>query len=359
MAEFNLSNATTTNFKGSVPDFIVQSMTLDIANSNGEETFVYYDKATENFGYYFNHPQIASRINSLCTWGFGQGYTTKEKFMQRVLENIDGNGKETFNTIVWNQEAVMLMNGDSFTEIIRNKEGTLVNMINISPERVKTVFVGSRIKRYEIWNGKEWVKKELSEIWHSFNNKIGDQTKGTSEIQANKNVNDAMIEAFEDERIIKHRDKALGIVYYKTNNAGKITYANTQIQNAVKNGEMVGLPEDTAEIKPYPSKSSEDRQNWLGYVENLGYQTSGTPRSIVTSDGTSEVGGINGHLIFEPIYGRQQLDRENELWQQAAIKVKFNRPPSLAPKTQENADKNTGQTGIQQNEVQATAQRVE
>ena len=114
---------------------------------------------------------------------------------------------------------------------------------------------------------------------------------------------------------------------------------------------MLGLPENTAKIEPYPSKSSEDRQNWLQYVENLSYQTGGTPRSIVTSEGTSEVGGINGHLIFEPVYGAKQLRMENALWQQVAIKIKFNRPPSLAPKTQENAEKNTGQTAIQPAEV--------
>lgn len=357
MATLNLSNATTTDFTNQVPNFIVESMALDVANGDGSETYVYYDKATENFGYYFNHPQIASRVNSLCTWGFGQGWTTTDVQMEIILPKIDGNGKETFNQIVWNHEAVMLMNGDSFTEIVRSDTGTLINMINISPERVKTVFKGTRIIRYEIWNGSKWVTKKLKDIWHSFNNKIGDSITGTSDIQSNKNVNDAMIEAFEDERVIKHRDKALGIVYYKTNNTGKIAFANTQIENAVKNGEMVGMPEDTAKIEPYPSKSSEDRQNWLSYVENLGYQTGGVPRSLVTSDGTSEVGGINGHLIFEPIYGRQQLDRENELWQQVAIKIKFNRPPSLAPKTQENAEKNTGQTAIQPTEAEPKLNR--
>ena len=340
MAQYDLNKATTTDFTNTVPDFIVESMTLDVANSDGSETYVYFDKATENYGYYFNHPQIASRINSLCTWRFGQGYTTENSRTKVILEHVTGNGKETFNSIIWNHEAVKLMNGDAFIEIVKQK-GVIINLINISPERVKVVYEGTRIKRYEIWSGKKWVKKKVREIFHSMNKKIGDSTHGTSQIQANKNVNDAMLEAFEDERVIKHRDKALGIVYYKTNNTGKIEYANTQIEKAVKNGEMVGLPEDTAKIEPYPSKSSEDRQNWLGYVEGLGYQTSGVPRSMVTSDGTSEVGGINGHLIFEPIYGKEQLNMENELWNQLAIRVKFTRPASLAPKTQENAEKNT------------------
>ena len=356
MAQYDLNKATTTDFTNTVPDFIVESMTLDVANSDGSETYVYFDKATENYGYYFNHPQIASRINSLCTWSFGQGYTTENSRTKVILEHVTGNGKETFNSIIWNHEAVKLMNGDAFIEIVKQK-GVIINLINISPERVKVVYEGTRIKRYEIWSGKKWVKKKVREIFHSMNKKIGDSTHGTSQIQANKNVNDAMLEAFEDERVIKHRDKALGIVYYKTNNTGKIEYANTQIEKAVKNGEMVGLPEDTAKIEPYPSKSSEDRQNWLGYVEGLGYQTSGVPRSMVTSDGTSEVGGINGHLIFEPIYGKEQLNMENELWNQLAIRVKFTRPASLAPKTQENAAANTGQTAIQPAEAEPKLNR--
>lgn len=356
MANNELNRATTTDFSSGVPDFIVESMALDIANSDGTETFVYYDKATENFGYYFNHPQIASRINSLCTWAFGQGYTVQNLRNKVILEHISGNSKETFPQIVWNHAAVKLLNGDSFMEIVKSK-GVLINLINISPERVKSIWKGSRITRYEIWDGKKWVHKKVREIFHSINKKIGDSNKGTSQVQANKNVNDAMIEAFEDERIIKHRDKALGVVYYKTNNAGKISYANSQIEKAVKNGEMVGLPEDTAKIEPYPSKSSEDRQNWLQYVEGLGYNTSGVPRSIVTSDGTSEVGGINGHLIFQLIHGKEQLDMENDFWNQLAIKIKFNRPPSLAPQTQENAEKNTGQTTIQPSEAEPKLNR--
>ena len=278
--------------------------------------------------------------------------------MEVILKKIEGNGKETFNSIIWNHGNVKLGHGDAFIEIIRNEQGTLVNLINISPERVKTVFKGNRIIRYEIWNGSKWVTKQTKEIFHSMNKKIGDQTHGTGEIQSNKTVNDAMIEAFEDERTIKHRDKALGIVYYKTNNAGKIAYANTQIEKAVKNGEMVGLPENTAEIKPYPSKSSEDRQSWLQYLENLNYQVGGVPRSIATSDGTSEVGGKMGHVIFEPIYTKEQVDLEGDLWGQQQIEIKFNRPPSLGGMQPELEEaKNTGQIAIQPNDVEASMTR--
>jgi len=149
----------------------------------------------------------------------------------------------------------------------------------------------------------------------------------------------------------------LGIVYYKTNNEGKIAYANTQIENGVKNGEMIGLPEDTAKIEPYPSKSSEDRQNWISSRENFTFATLGVPRSMITSDGTTEVGGINGHLIFEVTAGKEASDEEDSIDNQMFRVIKFNRPPTLAPKTQENQEKNTGQTTIQPEEATPSVNR--
>ena len=264
MAEFDLNKATTTDFKNQVPDFIVEAKALDVANLDKSETFVYFDKAPENFGYYFNHPQVSSPINSLTTWSVSRGWKAESTITKVELDHVTGNGKDTFDTVMWNHEATKLIVGDAFIEVIRTGSlKILANMINISPERVRIVYVGSRIKRYDIWNGKTWVKKKVEDILHSQNKRIGDQTHGTSLIQSNKAIIDALLEANADERIIKHRDKALGIVYYKTNNLGKIAFANAAIEKAVKNGEMVGFPEGTAEIKPYPSKSSEDRQPWL------------------------------------------------------------------------------------------------
>jgi len=358
MADRDLNKATTTDFTNQVPNFIVESKALDKSNDGNEETYVYFDKATEDFGYYFNHPQVSSPANSLATWTVSRGWSTDDPQLLVDLEHVSGNGKDTFDQIMWNHEVVKLIVGDAFIEVIRNKSNVILNMINISPERVKVVYKSSRIIRYEVWNGSKWVRKKPEEILHSQNKRIGDQVHGTSWVQSSKSVIDTSLEAYEDERTIKHRDKALGIVYYKTNNTGKITYANTQIEKAVKNGEMVGLPEDTAKIEPYPSKSSEDRQNWLQYNENLGYQTGGVPRAIVTSDGTSEVGGKMGHVIFEPIYVKEQRDLEQDLWTQQAIKITFNRPPNLGGlQPQINEGKNTGQTGIQPNDVTADLER--
>jgi len=65
-----------------------------------------------------------------------------------------------------------------------------------------------------------------------------------------------------------------------------------------------------------------------------------------------------GHVIFEPIYTKEQKDLEDDLWTQQAIKITFNRPPSLRGMQPElDESKNTGQIGIQPNDTAVTMER--
>jgi len=359
MADLNLSHATTTDFTNTVPDFIMDAKALDVDN-DGSETTHYFENAVTNLGYYANDPIVNSAANGMSTWAFGKGQTYEDENTKQEFEHVTGRGNDTFGTLMWNHEVVKLVVGDAFMEIIwedNDNTKSLANLVPISPERVRIISEGGRIKRYEVWNGKDWATIETTNMYHTSNKRIGDQIHGTSQIDAIRKTIDARQEAEADERIIKHRDKALGIVYYKTNNTGKIAYANSQIEKAVKNGEMVGMPEDTAKIEPYPSRSSEDRQNWISSRENFAFATFGIPRNMITSDGTSEVGGINGHLIFEQTYGKEQSDEEAAIWNQMFRVVTFNRPPSLAPKVQDNQDANTGQVQIQPQEATPSVNR--
>jgi hypothetical protein len=286
----------------------------------------------------------------LATWAVGRGWNTEDQLLKQELEHVSGNGKDTFDEVVWNHEVTKLIVGDAFIHCPR-KDNKIINMIPISPERVRVVYSeGNRIKRYDTWDGKEWKPIKKEEMLHSFNKRIGDQIHGTSQIDACKWIIDARNEALIDGRLIQNRGKALGIAYYKTDNAGKITYANQQIEKGVKNGEMIGLPEGTVEIREFPTKNIVDRMSWIAYLENFFYQVFGVPRSIVSSDGTSEVGGKMGHVIFETIYAKEQIDLERDLWNQQAIEIKFNRPPSLGGLISQEEQKNSGQLNIQPND---------
>jgi hypothetical protein len=359
MSELNLSSATTTNMANVVPDFIVAAKALDAANPASDETYWYFSNATKYYGYYLTIPEIFNAANALATWTTHRGWKAKDPLTKVELDHVVGMGKDSFTKLMWNHVVVKLVVGDSFLEIKRGDSGAVLNMIPISPERVRVVFDKSgMIKRYDVWNSREWKAIKKEDMLHSQNKRVGDQLHGTSQIEASKFIIDSRNEALSDERVIKHRDKALGIAYYETDNAGKIAYANAQIEKAVKNGEMVGLPKDTAKIEPYPSRSSEDRTGWISYLENFFYQVFGVPRSIATSDGTSEVGGKMGHVIFEPIYTKEQVDLEDDLAIQQQIFITFNRPPSLGGlQPQLDESKNTGQINIQPNDVSATMER--
>ena len=357
MAELNPKSATTTDFTNVVPDFIVNAKALDVAQNNGSEFhYHYFDKAPQNFGYYFQIPEIFSAANAMANYSVGLGWSTQDMNLKIELEHVTGMGKDSFDQVMWNHEVVKLIVGDSFAEVKR-KDNKIINIIPISPERVRTASKDGRLHHYDTWNGSEWKKIEVENMLHSSNKRIGDQVHGTSQIDACKWVIDARNEALVDGRLIQNRGKALGIAYYKTDNAGKIAYANSQIEKAVKNGEMVGLPEGTVEIKEFPTKNIVDRQSWIAYLENFFYQVFGVPRSIVSSDGTSEVGGKMGYVTFEVPARIEAQFMEKDLWNQQAIKITFNRAPSLGGMVGDNLNKSTGDTSIQPNDVMATMNR--
>lgn len=357
MSELNPSSATTTNFTDNVPDFIVKSIALDVASRNVEESYWYFSNATQYYGRYLTIPEIFSAANAMATWAFGAGWKARDPLTKVDLDHVKGMGKDTFSKIIWNHEVVKLVVGDAFIEIKR-KDDILINLIPISPERVRIVFDKSgMIKSYDAWSGSEWKAIPKENMIHSSNKRLGDQQHGTSQMDPTKFIIDARNEALSDERIIKHRDKALGIAYYETDKTGKIAYANSMIEKAVKNGEMVGLPKDTVKIEPYPSRSSEDRTAWISYLENFFYQVFGVPRSIATSDGTSEVGGKMGNVNFEPTYAKERMDMEDDLWNQALISVKFEKQASLGGLVKSDQAKNSGMTSIQPNDVTANLNR--
>ena len=81
-----------------------------------------------------------------------------------------------------------VIDGDSYAEIIRNKEGIFINLKSLAPDSIVSVWNSKgRILRYEQVNKIRGIKNRLfkpDEIFHLMNNKMAEETHGTNKIPA-------------------------------------------------------------------------------------------------------------------------------------------------------------------------------
>jgi len=357
MAELNMNNSSTTTLNDNVVDYSVASQTPDQENSGNGETWYDFPNSDDYLGYYKEIPELKKAIDSLATWTVGKGFESDLR-TKNLLEVWKGSGKDNISSILWNLHVMKKVMGDSFAEIIRADDGTIVNLKPLSTGNMRVVYNNQGILvRYEQRSnieGNPNKKFEPEDIFHLTNDRVLNEIHGTSIIEAVKWVIDARNEAMADERKIKHRELSLGILYVDTDNTTKINAIKTQYSKAIKNGELLVLPKDTAEIKDSGVKP-QDRISWISYLENFFYQAVGVPRVIATSENFTEASSKVGYLTFEPIYTREQADIENSIFSQLQITLKFNRPPSLGGSVERTEEKNTGQTGFQPSETQAGA----
>lgn len=355
MAELNANNSTTTDLSGNVQDYSVAGQTPDEASSNQGETTYDFPNSSEYLGYYKEIPELKKAIDSLATWTVGKGFSSDSRTKEH-LQVMKGYGNEDIPSILWNLHVMKKVMGDSFAEIVRTNDGTIINLKPLYTGNMRVVVNSSGIIiRYEQRSnikGNASKKFKPNDIFHLCNDRIANEIHGTSVIEAVKWVIDARNEAMTDERKIKHRELSLGILYVDTDNTTKINAIKTQYANAIKNGELLVLPKDTAEIKDSGVKP-QDRISWIQYLENFFYQAVGVPRVIATSENFTEASSKVGYLTFEPIYTREQVDIENSMFTQLQINLKFNRPPSLGGSVERTEEKNSGQTGFQPSDTQA------
>ena len=357
MAKLAASSTSTTDMTNAVTDFSVDSKNLDHTTQGSNETIWDFSEAVQNLGYYFEIPELKKAIDALATWTTGKGWDAGDDMQMKVrIDNLDGWGEDTFQNIMWNMIVMKKIVGDSFAEIIR-ENGKLVNLKTISPERVRLILnKQGRIKRYDVRKESDGLFKAVKreDMLHLSNDRVGDQIHGTSVIDACKWVIDARNEAMNDERMIRHRELAMGVLEIDTDDPTKRNQITKQYQTAVDKGEVLVLPKGLAELKD-ANVTPRDRLEWIRYLENFFYQAVGIPKIILGgADQHTEAGGKIGYLTFEPVYVQEQTQLEGDLMRQIGIKIKLNRPASLGGTIQDDETKNTGQVAIQPNDVEAT-----
>lgn len=363
MADGDLSVATTTDLAGKTGEFSVNLINLDEPNTGKGETYWYNSDFAKYMGYYKTIPELKSAIDSMVMWTVGRGWVAGDKLTQLRLESIRGWGEDSFQAIMQNHETITMINGDAYTEIIRNEQGTLINLKPLNPANIRHVVdEKGLIKGYDIISGKVRLKRlKPQQVLHSTENRVGNEIHGVSKVESVRWIIDARNEAMHDLRRIMHRS-TIRVLYVDEEDTSRLSNLRTQYREGIKNGDVLILPvkKGEAEFEDLTIPPTEAFLNWIRYLENLFYKEVGVPEVILGgSQQYTEASSKVGYLTFEQPYMTRQRLLEADLWHQVGIKVKFLRPQSLKDDLQKDEEKNTGQTGVQANEVNVGVTRNE
>jgi len=331
MPETNLTNAVVSDMTNNVDDFSVATQNTDGVLDQKETTFV-NDRWSQQLGYFRTIPELNRAITALAIWTAGKGFNT-DSATEVLLDNITGWGEESFHQIMLNMIKTKKIGGDAFAEIIRNDSGTLVNLKILDPATMRIVVnrQGIIIRYEQISKVKKPEKKfKPQDIFHITNDRIADEIHGTSIVDVVETTILARNEAMADWRKVLHRNVVpVRIIEADTDDTTKIANLKTQYEEAINKGEVLIVPKGNVEIKD-SNPVLQDSLSTIRYYENFFYSAVGIPKVIASSEDFTESSSKIAFLTFEPIYTNEQTLLESDLWNQLAIRVTFNRPPSLS-----------------------------
>lgn len=261
----------TTSMDTRVTDYSVAAKQTDSVGEQDETTWQ-NAKWTQYFGYYKKIPELKKAIDALATWTLGKGYTSDDR-TRIILENISGWGEDTFNSIVWNMLIIKKINGDAFAEIIRSKDGTLINLKPLDPASIKIVCNRQgRIKRYEqtIKTGDKSTTRKIPvfDMLHLCNDRVADEIHGTSVIEACEEVILSRNEAMADWRRILHRS-TIRIMEVDEDDKTKLTQLKRDYSDAIKDGELLIIPKGTTAPPVDLTPPNTAHLEQIRYLENF------------------------------------------------------------------------------------------
>ena len=302
------------------------------------------------FGYYKTVPMLQAVINKKAVWTLGKGYEASAS-TKKVLDKIRGCGKDTFNTIMFNNIVTYTACGDSFAEIIKSPRGELRNLKPINPGSM-TVISNDKgiITGYEQtvipMTGKKAdpIKFKPEKIFHLPWNRLTDECHGRSTIEKLIDIIDASQEIFKDLRIVFHRYvKPLLITKVDSDDEAEIAAFKAKLDNAVKNMENLIVPLGTvAEIErvSIPQYSTLDPLPWIQQLDRAFIIAEGVPEVILGhGKETTEASSKVMYLAFQQNIEHAQRFVEEQIKAQLKLDVEYNFPESLAPDIQETQGK--------------------
>ena len=342
MPDTDIAKTDTGDFENTETKFSVPSEETDSADDS-KETYWENSEWSQYLGYYKKIPELKSAIDAKARWTIGKGFKSNP-ITEITLSAIKGFGKDSFNSILENCVRTYHIGGDSFCEIIRDKEGNLINLKPLDPGTVRIVVNGQGIlKRYEQLRkvtGSDNTDKTVvgnkfdpDEIFHLPRNRLADEIHGQSIVKENEEVILALNEAKDDYKKLLHRNVyPVRIWYLDTDETSKINSFITKADKAYTQGENIFIPKGTAEteLASVPTNATLNPLPWITLLTNEFYQGVGVPQIIVGGgQEITEASAKIAYLAFEQTVEEEQLFIEEQVLAQLNIEIELEFPATL------------------------------
>ena len=243
---------------------------VSIPESSSEITTQFYEsKFLKWKGYYDEIPILRGVVNSIAdsvtaSWRI-RGNNADE--VTTVLNNIEGNGKETFKTLMCNAIKTGIVGGDSFFEIVTNDDLGVENIVMLPSENIRINIKNGKIKNYEEINapvGERTSKWKPEEIFHYVNNPIGAMVHGTSDVEPLTNLLIALKQVQDDMyKYYKNYGTPLEVVEYDSDDETEIEqFKSDYIGQRFRRPKQIFLTKDLAKINFFEPAGRLDPATW-------------------------------------------------------------------------------------------------
>ena len=334
MPDTNIGASVSSDLANAFTDYSVPSNTTD--GASGDKDYEWINQYwTEDYGYYTSIPEFKSAIDAKASWTVGAGFTADEPTTM-LLSGIKGNGKDSFNSILKNLIKVKTISMDSFAEVIRDKDGVLVNLKPLDPSSIKIVQGrNGRIKRYEqVVKGLVPNKRfKPEEIFHLSHNRMADEVHGVRIIKALEWLILARNEAMADWKRVLHRNiDPLWIFHLDTDDTSQIASFKSKMDAAHGKGENMYIPKGTVvpELVSVASNASLNPLTWINQLNDYFFQAVMVPQIVIgNAKEFTDASGKIVYLAFEQSVKEEQLYIEEQVLGQLNIEIALTFPASL------------------------------
>jgi hypothetical protein len=358
MPQTDIDSAVASDLANVMDDYSVEPKTTDGAGSQ-KETFYITKTWEESLGYYKSIPEFKTAVDAKATWTIGAGFESDE-VTSMLLANIKGNGKESFNTILKNMIKVKTIDKDAYSEIIRDKNGVLINLKPLDPSTIR-IYQNSKgmITKYaqvsKVMKTARIFKP--SQIFHLSHDRIADEIHGVRILDSLKWLIDARNEAMTDYKKLLHRNiQPVWIIHLDTDDTTEINAYKTKYDNARRDGENMYVPKGVVvpELAAVPSNATLNPLNWINQLNDYFFQAVNVPQIIIgNAKEFTDASGKIVYLSYEQSVKAEQLYIEEQVLKQLNIEIQLTFPASLQNELISSREKDPALAANQPNDTTA------